>query len=152
MWWCCDYHLAPEHPYPAPIEDCYSALKWIADNAKSLNIDSNRIGVAGVSAGGGLTAALSLLARDRKYPSICLQMPLYPMIDDRNDTPSANEIKEGFVWNQKANEAGWKMYLGEMYGTDQIPAYAAPSRAEDYRDLPYTYTFVGRLIHSAAKH
>ena len=60
-----DYRLAPEHPYPAPIEDCYSALKWIADNAKSLNIDSNRIGVAGVSAGGGLTAALSLLDRDR---------------------------------------------------------------------------------------
>ncbi|MED1058265.1 alpha/beta hydrolase [Bacillus mycoides] len=140
-----DYRLAPEHPYPAPIEDCYSALKWIAYNAKSLNIDSNRIGVAGVSAGGGLTAALSLLARDRKYPSICLQMPLYPMIDDRNNTPSANEIKEGFVWNQKANEAGWKMYLGEMYGTDQIPVYAAPSRAEDYSDLPYTYTFVGQL-------
>lgn len=89
-------------------------------HAKSLNIDSNRIGVAGVSAGGGLTAALSLLARDRKYPSICLQMPLYPMIDDRNNTPSANEIKEGFVWNQRANEAGWKMYLGEMYGMDQI--------------------------------
>ena len=67
------------------------------------------------------------------------------MIDDRNNTPSANKIKEGFVRNQKANEAGWKMYLGEMYGTDQMPAYAAPSRAEDYSGLPYTYTFVGQL-------
>ena len=86
-----------------------------------MNIDSNRIGVAGVSAGGGLTAALTLLARDRQYPSICFQMPLYPMIDDRNNTPSANEIKEGFVWNQKSNEAGWKMYLGELHGTDHIP-------------------------------
>ena len=117
-----DYRLAPEHPYPAPIEDCYAALTWIADNAETLNIDSNRIGVAGVSAGGGLTAALTLLARDRQYPSICFQMPLYPMIDDRNNTPSANEIKQGFVWNQKSNEAGWKMYLGKLHGTDHIPA------------------------------
>jgi acetyl esterase/lipase len=140
-----DYRLAPEHPYPAPIEDCYAALKWIADNAEPLNIDSNRIGVAGASAGGGLTAALTLLARDRQYPSICFQMPLYPMIDDRNNTPSTNEIKEGFVWNQKTNEAGWKMYLGEIYGTDNIPVYAAPARAEDYSNLPYTYTFVGQL-------
>jgi acetyl esterase len=140
-----DYRLAPEHPYPAPIEDCYSALKWIADNAEAINIDSHRIGVAGASAGGGLTAALTLLARDRQYPSICFQMPLYPMIDDQNHTPSTNEIKEGFVWNQKTNEAGWKMYLGEIYGTEIIPAYAAPSRAEDYRNLPYTYTCVGQL-------
>ncbi|MCY8235396.1 alpha/beta hydrolase [Priestia endophytica] len=140
-----NYRLAPEHPYPAPLEDCYAALKWIADNAESLNIDSNRIGVAGASAGGGLTAALTLLARDRNYPSICFQMPLYPMIDDRNNTPSSNEIKEGLVWNQKRNEAGWKMYLGELYKTDNIPAYAAPARAEDYRNLPYTYTCVGQL-------
>ncbi|WP_404900437.1 alpha/beta hydrolase [Priestia filamentosa] len=140
-----NYRLAPEHPYPAPLEDCYAALKWIADNAKSLNIDSDRIGVAGESAGGGLTAALSLLARDRNYPSIWFQMPLYPMIDDRNNTPSSNEIKEGLVWNQKTNEAGWKMYLGELYKTGNIPVYAAPARAEDYRNLPYTYTCVGQL-------
>jgi acetyl esterase/lipase len=140
-----DYRLAPEHPYPAPIEDCYSALKWIADHAEELNIDPNSIGVAGASAGGGLTAALTLLARDRQYPSLCFQMPLYPMIDDRNNTPSTNEIKEGFVWNQQTNEAGWKMYLGELYGTDHIPAYAAPARAEDYSNLPYTYTCVGQL-------
>ncbi|QLC90771.1 alpha/beta hydrolase [Priestia megaterium] len=140
-----DYRLAPEHPYPAPIEDCYAALKWIADNAEPLNIDPNRIGVAGASAGGGLTAALTLLARDRQYPSICFQMPLYPMIDDGNNTPSTNEIKEGLVWNQKTNEAGWKMYLGELYKSDNIPAYAAPARAEDYCNLPYTYTCVGQL-------
>ncbi|WP_026691928.1 alpha/beta hydrolase [Peribacillus kribbensis] len=140
-----DYRLAPEHPYPAPLEDCYSALTWIADHSDSLNIDPNRIGVAGASAGGGLTAALTLLARDRQYPSICFQMPLYPMIDDRNNTPSANEITEGLVWNQKTNEAGWRMYLGDLYGTDDIPSYAAPARAEDYSDLPYTYTCVGQL-------
>ncbi|WP_160723704.1 alpha/beta hydrolase [Bacillus sp. USDA818B3_A] len=140
-----DYRLAPEHPYPAPIEDCYAALKWIADHAESLNIDLNRIGVAGASAGGGLTAALTLLARDRQYPSISFQMPLYPMIDDRNNTPSSNEIKEGLVWNQKTNDAGWRMYLGDLFGTDDIPSYAAPARAEDYSNLPYTYTCVGQL-------
>lgn len=140
-----DYRLAPEHPYPAPIEDCYATLKWIADNANLLKIDIKRIGVAGLSAGGGLTAALTLLVRDRKYPSICFQMPLYPMIDDRNSTPSANEIKEGLVWNQKLNETGWKMYLGDLYGTDDIPYYAAPARSKDYSNLPYTYTCVGQL-------
>ena len=140
-----DYRLAPENPYPVPLEDCYAALKWIADNAGTLHVDSNRIGVAGASAGGGLTAAVTLLARDLKYPSLCFQMPLYPMIDDRNNSPSANEIKEGFVWNQKTNEAGWKMYLGELYGTDKVPGYAAAARAEDYSGLPYTYTCVGQL-------
>ncbi|WP_274308505.1 alpha/beta hydrolase [Solibacillus daqui] len=140
-----DYRLAPEHPYPAPLEDCYSALTWIADHVKELQVDANRIGVAGASAGGGLTAGLTLLARDRAYPSICFQMPLYPMINDGNDTPSANEIKEGMIWNQKTNDFGWTCYLGELYGNDNIPIYAAPSRAEDYSNLPYTYTCVGQL-------
>ena len=140
-----DYRLAPENPYPAPIEDCYAALRWMADHVKELNVDCNRIGVAGLSAGGGLTAALTLLARDRKYPNICFQMPLYPMIDDRNNSPSTNEVKEGFVWNQKTNEMAWKMYLGEIHGTDQVPAYAAAARAEDYSGLPYTYTCIGQL-------
>ena len=140
-----DYRLAPEHPYPAPLEDCYSALKWIADHASDLQVDVNKIGVAGASAGGGLTAGLTLLARDRAYPSICFQMPLYPMIDDRNNTPSANEIKEGMIWNQQTNEFGWTCYLGDLYGQENVPIYAAPARAEDYSNLPYTYTCVGQL-------
>lgn len=140
-----DYRLAPEYPYPAPLEDCYSALKWIADHASDLQVDVTKIGVAGASAGGGLTAGLTLLARDRQYPAICFQMPLYPMINDRNDTPSTNEIKEGMVWNQKTNEFGWKCYLGDLHGKDHVPIYAAPARAEDYSNLPYTYTCVGQL-------
>lgn len=140
-----DYRLAPEHPYPAPLEDCYTALKWVAENVETLNIDGDRIGVAGASAGGGLTAALTLLARDRGYPSVHFQMPLYPMIDDRNNTPSAEEIKEGMVWNQKTNEDGWKMYLGSLHGTDKVPSYAAPARETDYSRLPSTYTCVGQL-------
>lgn len=140
-----DYRLAPEHSYPAPLEDCYSVLKWIADNSTKLNIVVDRIGVAGASAGGGLTAGLTLLARDRAYPSICFQMPLYPMINDGNNTPSANEITEGMIWNQKTNDFGWKCYLGDLYGSDSVPIYAAPARAEDYSNLPYTYTCVGQL-------
>lgn len=140
-----DYRLAPEYPYPAPLEDCYSALAWIADYATELNIDVNRIGVAGASAGGGLAAGLTLLARDRAYPPICFQMPLYPMINDGNNTPSANEITEGMVWNQKSNDFGWKCYLGDLHGQDDVPIYAAPARAEDYSNLPYTFTCVGQL-------
>jgi len=83
-----DYRLAPEHPFPAPLEDCYAALKWFSENAEELGVDSSRIAVVGPSAGGGLTAAVSLLARDRKGPSVFFQMPLYPMIDDRNITKS----------------------------------------------------------------
>ncbi|TSI05129.1 alpha/beta hydrolase [Lysinibacillus sp. BW-2-10] len=140
-----DYRLAPEHPYPAPIEDCYAAVCWMVNEAAQLAIDVNKIGVAGSSAGGGLTAALTLLARDRQFPKIHLQLPLYPMIDDRNNTPSANEITEGMIWNQQLNEEGWKMYLGDLYGTDHIPSYAAPARATDYSNLPTTYTFIGQL-------
>nr|WP_106779610.1 alpha/beta hydrolase [Lysinibacillus timonensis] len=140
-----DYRLAPEYPYPAPIEDCYSALCWLVNNADELSIDTNKIGVGGLSAGGGLTAALTLLARDRQFPKVHMQFPLYPMIDDSNNTPSANEITEGMIWNQQLNDAGWRLYLGELHGTDQIPPYAAPARATDYSNLPTTYTFIGQL-------
>ncbi|MED4002260.1 alpha/beta hydrolase [Priestia aryabhattai] len=139
-----DYRLAPEHPYPAPVEDCYSALEWFAENANELGVDSNRIAVAGNSAGGGLTAAVSLLARDRKGPKIAFQMPLYPMIDDRNITPSSYEITDSRVWNRESNIFGWKAYLGENYDKE-VSQYAAPARATDLSGLPPTYTCVGEL-------
>lgn len=142
-----DYRLAPEHPYPAPLEDCYSALKWIAENSDALNIDVNRIGIAGSSAGGGITAALALLAKDRQGPQIIFQMPLYPMINDLNDSFSNKEIKGNYVWNHSLNEYGWSMYLGNLKGSEHIPYSAAPARAtvEDLQGLPYTYTCVGQL-------
>ncbi|MGE7693089.1 alpha/beta hydrolase [Lysinibacillus sp. NPDC094177] len=140
-----DYRLAPEHPYPAPIEDCYAALKWVADHADDLGIDNTRIGVAGASAGGGLTAALALLARDRNYPNLSFQMPLYPMIDDRNNTPSALEITGHMVWNHDLNQKGWEMYLNGDNGGDDVSQYAAAARAEDLSGLPFTYTCVGQL-------
>lgn len=139
-----DYRLAPEHPYPAAIDDCYAALKWLA-SASELNIDLTRIAVAGASAGGGLTAALSLMARDKGGPAIAFQMPLYPMIDDRNVTPSSHEITTiRSVWNRANNIAAWGMYLGE-HALGNISSYAAPSRAESFAGLPPTYTCVGQL-------
>lgn len=139
-----DYRLAPENPFPLPLEDCYAALKWFYKNAGKLGADPSRIAVAGNSAGGGLTAALSLLARDRKGPSIAFQMPLYPMIDDRNTTPSSNEIVDEKVWNRQVNIKAWRMYLGADTKGDVSP-YAAPARATDLSGLPPTYTCIGDL-------
>ena len=140
-----DYRLAPEHPYPAPIEDCYAALKWFSNQSSKLGVDPSRIGVAGQSAGGGLAAALALLARDRKGPEIYFQMPLYPMIDDRNNTPSNREITGHMIWNNDLNEKGWSMYLNGKNGTEDVSQYAAPARATDLSNLPFTYTCVGQL-------
>jgi acetyl esterase/lipase len=139
-----DYRLAPEHPFPAGLEDCYAALSWIHESAGPFGIDTSRVAIAGASAGGGLTAALALLARDRGGPRICFQMPLYPMIDDRNVSPSSHEIDHPAVWNRENNIAAWEMYLGHL-GKTAVPAYAAPIRAENLAGLPPTYTCVGQL-------
>lgn len=139
-----DYRLAPEHPYPIPLEDCYSALLWFAANAVEMGVDPARIAVVGASAGGGLTAAVSLLARDRNGPAIAFQMPLYPMIDDRHITVSSNEITDHRVWNAKFNRQGWEMYLGEQ-ARGEVSPYAAPARATDFSRLPPTYTCIGDL-------
>lgn len=137
-----DYRLAPEHPFPAPLEDCYAALTWFSENAETLGSDSARIAVFGPSAGGGLTAALSLLARDRNGPPIMFQMPLYPMLDDQLLTKSSNEITDDRVWNKVKSQLAWEMYLGEQ---GQASPYAAPARAADLSGLPPTYTCVGDL-------
>lgn len=138
------YRLAPEHPFPAGPEDCYAALEWFYENAHILGVDSSRIGIAGASAGGGLTLAVSLMARDRKGPPLLFQMPLYPMIDDRNITPSSYEITDKRVWCRDSNIRAWEMYLPSVQQADVSP-YAAPSRATDFSSLPPTYTCVGDL-------
>jgi len=137
-----EYRLAPEYKYPVALEDCYSALKWMHDNAEELGADKDRIAIAGNSAGGGLTAALSLLARDRGGPEVMFQMPLYPMIDDRCDTPSCIEIQDSKSWFGECNKLAWSLYLGDL---EDVPQYAAPARAEDYAGLPPTYTIIGDL-------
>jgi acetyl esterase/lipase len=139
-----DYRLAPEHPYPAAIDDCYATLVWMTSAADEMNIDLSRIAIGGASAGGGLTAALALMARDKGGPAVNFQMPLYPMIDDRNVTPSSHEITDSRVWNEFNNAAAWKMYLSE-HAKGEISSYAAPIRERNLAGLPPVYTCVGQL-------
>lgn len=139
-----NYRLAPEHPYPAGLEDCYATLEWISTEAEARGIDRSRIAVGGASAGGGLAAALALLARDRRGPELCFQMPLYPMLDHRNVTSSSYEITHPSVWNRAHNLAAWEMYLGQDMKAD-IPVYASPSLAADLTGLPPAYICVGEL-------
>ena len=130
-----DYRLAPETPYPGPLEDCYRGLQWTYEHADELGIDPSRIGVMGVSAGGGLAAALCLLARDRGEIPVAFQLLDQPMLDDRQITPSSRE--DGLaVWSRDSNTFGWKAYLGDLYGRDDVPPTAAPARATDLSGLP----------------
>lgn len=138
-----DYRLAPEHPDPTPVEDCYTALAWTAEHAAELGIDAGRLLVAGASAGGGLAAGIALLARDRGGPSLCGQMLIYPMLDDRNDTISSQQIDGVGVWDRASNLMGWTALLGERRGGDQVSCYAAPARATDLAGLPPTYIDCG---------
>lgn len=136
------YRLSIEAPYPAALEDCYAALKYLKAHTEELGANSNQIMVGGESAGGGLTAALCMYARDKGEVNIAYQMPLYPMIDDR-DTESSGD-NHAPVWNTKRNHSAWKIYLGDLAGGD-VPPYAAPARQADYRNLPPAYTFVGDI-------
>lgn len=138
-----EYRLAPEHPYPAQIEDVYAGLEWTAKHAADFGGDSQRIVVAGASAGGGLSAALALLVRDRKGPELIGQMLMCPMLDDRNDSPSTRQMAGLGVWDRTANETGWTALLGDRRGGADVPAYAAPARAEDLSGLPPAFLDVG---------
>ena len=140
-----EYRLAPEHPFPAPVEDCYAGLQWVVANAESLGVDSARLAIGGASAGGGLAAGLGLLVRDRAEIDIGFQFLIYPMIDDRNVTESSHAITDPRVWNRAANLAGWNAYLEGQAGTEGVSRYAAAARADDLTGLPSTYLVVGDL-------
>lgn len=135
-----EYRLSKAAPYPAALEDCYTALKYLKEHAEELGINTSQIMVGGESAGGGLTVATCMYARDKDEINIAYQMPLYPMIDDR-DTESSRD-NHAPVWNTKLNHKGWKAYLGDLW-QGNVPAYAAPARQTNYSDLPPAYTFVG---------
>ncbi|MHB9855556.1 alpha/beta hydrolase [Streptomyces krungchingensis] len=138
-----EYRLAPEHPYPAALDDCFAALEWLAGHAEDVAIDPGRIVVAGVSGGGGLAAALCLLTRDRGGPRPLGQMLLCPMLDDRNDSPSARQMEGRGIWDRESNGTAWRHFLGELHGSDDVPGYAAPARAEDLSGLPPAFLDVG---------
>jgi acetyl esterase/lipase len=138
------YRLAPETPYPGPLEDCYAALRWIHEHAEELGVDPARVGVQGISAGGGLAAALTLLARDRGEFPFAFQMLECPMLDDRQTTPSIGAAGI-FVWSAASNEFGWRSYLGDLYGSEEMPPYAAAARAIDLEGLPPTCIVVGSI-------
>jgi acetyl esterase/lipase len=136
-----EYRLAPEHPHPAPAEDCFAGLTWMAKNTSELNVDPDRIAVYGGSAGGGLALATALMARDRGGPALRFMMPIYPMVDDRNETPSSQEISDIGIWDRAGNIEAWAWYLGGK-AADQ---YAAPARAEDLSGLPPAFIDVGTV-------
>lgn len=140
-----DYRLAPEFPFPTPLEDCYTALKWLYDNTESLGVNRARIAIDGQSAGGGLAAALAQLARDRREVPIVYQLLVYPMLDDRNVIQASESVDDHVIWSRASNLFGWRSYLGQEPGGENTPKYAAPGRTEDLQGLPPTYLYTGDI-------
>ena len=140
-----EYRLAPEHPDPAPVEDCYAGLVWTAKHAEELGIDPDRILIAGGSAGGGLAAGTALLARDRGFPTLTHQVLICPMLDDRLETPSSRMLDGEGMWDRNDNLFGWTALLGDRQGGDDVSIYAAPARATDLSGLPRSYVDVGTV-------
>jgi acetyl esterase/lipase len=137
-----EYRLAPEAPYPAPLDDCEAGLRFVVEHARDLRLDAQRIGIAGRSAGGALAAGLALRWRDGANVPLAFQYLEYPMLDDRGLTASSQ--LEGLpVWSRRSNAFGWSSYLGDRYGTDDVPADAAPARASELSCLPSTFISVG---------
>lgn len=138
-----EYRLAPEHPAPAAAEDCYAGLLWFAEHADDLGVDPARILVSGASAGGGLSAAVALLARDRGGPALAGQILDCPMLDDRNDRTSTWQYDGIGIWDRNNNDTAWNALLGADRGSDAVSPYAAPSRADDLSGLPPACITVG---------
>jgi len=135
-----EYHQAPEHQGLILVEDCYTGLKWVEENAASLGIDLKKLIISGQSAGGGLAAGVALLARDRKGPALLAQVLICPMLDDRNISVSSKQFRTGGTWTGESNLLGWSCLLGDK--TD-ISIYEAPGRATDLSGLPTTCIDVG---------
>jgi acetyl esterase/lipase len=140
-----EYRTAPAFPFPTPLDDCVAGFEWLVEHAASLGIDPTRVAVGGNSAGAGLAAALTLRQRDLDRVAPCFQLLRYPMLDDRNVTASSRAITDGRVWNRGANVASWHAYLGDLGRTDDVPVYAAASRATDLAGLPPAIITVGGL-------
>jgi len=140
-----DYHKSYTKPFPAGFNDCYDTMIWARDNAEALRIRDDKIIVAGHSAGGGLTAAVTLKVRDTQDVQIAFQMPIYPMIDDQQPHDPERAIAT-LIWDTEMNGIGWNAYLSDLHKSGaEIPAYAAPARNTDYSGFPPTITFVGDI-------
>jgi len=141
-----DYRLSPETPYPGPVEDCYAGLAWLHAQAAALGVDPGRIVVTGESAGGGLAAALVLLARHRGEYAVAFQHLVFPMLDDRTVThPDPSPYAGQFVWTPDSNRFGWTSLLGGPPGAANVSPFAAPARAGDLSGLPPTFMICGAL-------
>ena len=138
-----DYRLAPRYPFPVGVEDCFAAYEWVLRNHEQLDIDQDRIAVGGDSAGGGLAAAVNLMARDRKVQHICFQMLIYPVTDARLISDSMKNYRDTPMWNAKLNEKMWKLYLKD--GITEHREYASPIEAQSLKELPSTYLEVAEF-------
>ncbi|MEW2516007.1 alpha/beta hydrolase [Streptomyces sp. NPDC046870] len=131
-----DYRLAPEHPYPAAFDDCYDVLQWTGAQATELGIDPGRIALGGHSAGAALATGVACASRDRKGVVPAFLYLGYPVLDDRQETPSARAVTDARIWNREGAVTMWKQYL---QGVDDAEGYAVPSRIRDLSGLPPTY-------------
>ena len=138
-----EYRLAPEFPDPVPLEDCHAGYEWFVRSADELGFDPRRVLIGGPSAGGGLSAGTTLLARDRGEPMPAALLLMWPMLDDRNATLSARQIDGVGIWDRTSNQTGWTALLGDRRGTADVSSYAAPARATDLSGLPPAYIEAG---------
>jgi acetyl esterase/lipase len=136
-----EYRLAPEHPHPAPSDDCYAALQWMIANVAALGADPDRYAIVGISAGGGLALSTGLRCRDEGFPLPRLILAAYPMIDDRQETPSSQEFTGIGIWDREHNAEAWRLYLGGLPPDN----YSSPARTTDLTGFPPTFIDVGEL-------
>jgi acetyl esterase/lipase len=140
-----EYRLAPEFPDPVPVEDCFAGFQWFLAHAVEFGLDPRRVLIGGQSAGGGLAAGTTLLARDRGAPMPAAMLLMWPMLDDRNDTTSARQVDGAGIWDRTSNQTGWTALLGERRGTDDVSISAAPARAPELTGLPPAYIEAGSV-------
>jgi acetyl esterase/lipase len=140
-----DYRLAPEYPFPAPLDDCYAAWRWLQRAAPSLGIDARRIAIGGQSAGGALAASLVQRVHDAGENSAAAQWLFCPMLDDRTATRRDLDAMKHWVWNNRSNATGWRLFLAQEPGSVDLPRYAVPARRDDLRGLPPAWIGVGEI-------
>jgi acetyl esterase/lipase len=140
-----EYRLAPEHPFPAALDDCHAGWSWLQDNARQLGVSQSRVVVGGESAGGGLAASLTQRIHDAGHRQPAAQWLFYPMLDDRTAARREFDSVNHRIWNNRANRVGWRAFLGVEPGAAEVPAYAAAARRQDLTGLPPAWIGVGDI-------